>query len=483
MSQPSVTLTEQDGALGILPPSSGKLFAIVGNSTSGTVDAPATYARVKDVVATFGAGRLVEGACRYIERFAKPVILTRTGSTVAAAVTAVTSVATGTSVVAVQATPTPNDDHEYKLLFVTGGTRGTAGATYKLSLDGGRTYGPETALGTAITITIPGAGGVVLTLAAGTFVAGDYHTARATAAQWNSTELGTALDALGVSAATWGPAWIVGTLDATSFDTAETKIAGMNAAGKPHNWIGSPRMPTISETEAAYLTAMNTIFSAKVSTYGALSFGAAKVSSAISGRSYKRHAAFAWAPLQASVSEEQNIADVNVGALSGVSIRDDNGNADEHDESINPGGDDARFVTLRTWDGLQGVYVNRPRLFSADGSDFALIPHRMVMNLAEVAVRLYLIRRLNRPILVSKTTGFILESEALEIELGARAAMANELLAKPKASDVQFALSRTDNVLSTKTLNGDARVVPLGYPEFIAVTIGFVNPALQVQTV
>jgi hypothetical protein len=483
MSQPAVNLTEQDGALGILPPSSGKLLAIVGYSTAGTLNAPATYARSKDVIAAFGAGPLVEAACRYIERYAKPVLLVRTGSTVAGSVGSVTSVATGTSVVAVQASPTPNDDHEYKLLIVTGGTRGTAGITYKLSLDGGRTYGPETALGTAVTITIPGAGGVVLTIAAGTMVAGDYHTARSVAPQWNSTELGTALDALGASVATWGAAWIVGTLDATAFDVADAKIAGFNAVGKPHYWVGSPRMPTIGESEATYLAAINTIFSAKTTTYGALGFGAAKVSSAVSGRSYKRHAAFAWMPLQANVSEEENIADVNIGALPGVDIRDSNGNVDEHDESVNPGGDDGRFVTLRSWDGVQGVYVNRPRLFSADGSDFALIPHRAVMNLAEYAVRLYLIRRLNRPILVSKTTGFILESEALEIELGARAAMANELLAKPKASDVQFVLNRTDNVLSTKTLNGEARIVPLGYPEFIAVTIGFINPALQVQTV
>lgn len=483
MSQPAVAITEQDGALGILPPSSGRLFALCGVSSAGPVNAPATYARVKDVIATFGSGPLVEGACLYILLYGKPVILTRTGQTVAGTVSAVTSVATGTSVVTISASPTPYDDYEFMLLIVAGGTRGTAGITYQVSLDGGRTYGAVTALGTATAVTVTGAGGVSFALGTGTLVAGDYYTARATAPNWNSTEIGAALDALGATIASWELVHIVGPLDATTFDTVDLKLAGMQAAGKPHAWIGSTRMPTVGETEAAYKTSLDGVFGAKATIFGDFCAGAAKIASAVSGRKYKRPAAFAIAAREASVSEEINTADPNLGPLTGVSIRDDNGNADEHDESINPGLDDSRFTVLRTWDGLQGVYINRPRIFSPAGSDFELLTHRRVLALAEIALRLFFIRRLNKPIQVSRATGFILESEALEIENGARTAMADLLLAKPKASDVVFALSRTDNLLSTKTLNGDARVVPLGYPEFINLTIGFFNPALQVQTV
>ncbi len=54
MTQPQVTITTTDGALGVLPPSAGKLFALLGVSSSGPTDTPATYARVKDVVADFG---------------------------------------------------------------------------------------------------------------------------------------------------------------------------------------------------------------------------------------------------------------------------------------------------------------------------------------------------------------------------------------------------------------------------------------------
>ena len=53
----------------------------------------------------------------------------------------------------------------------------------------------------------------------------------------------------------------------------------------------------------------------------------------------------------------------------------------------------------------------------------------------------------------------------------------------PKASGVGFTLSRTDNLLSTKTMNCTCRIVPLAYPEFIEAEIGFENPAIQARGV
>jgi hypothetical protein len=50
----------------------------------------------------------------------------------------------------------------------------------------------------------------------------------------------------------------------------------------------------------------------------------------------------------------------------------------------------------------------------------------------------------------------------------------------PKVSDVYFEVQRNDNILSTKTIHGRVRVLPLGYVEYFDVEIGFVNPAMQV---
>ncbi len=492
MTLPSVNITELDGALGVLPPDSGALFAVIGVSTSGAIATPATYARVKDVVAAYGSGPLVEAAAHYIERYGRPVVVIRTGQTTVGTATAiVTSGVTGTSVVTRDVAVVPVGDYELRIRVVVGGTIGVAGITLQWSLDDGRTWSQITALGTANTFTVPAdttpagsaAPGIKVNFAAGTLIANDFVTFRTSAPQWNSAEIGAALDALAASILTWELAIIVGPLDATLFDTVDGKFTSMLAAGKYHAWIGNTRMPTIAEAESAYKTSLDGVFGAKVSIFGELCAGANKMTSSVSSRKYKSPISYIVGAREASVSQEVDTADVNLGTLVGSSIRDANGNVDEHDESVNPGLDDSRFTVLRTWDGLPGVYINRPRIFSAAGSDFQLMPHRRVLNLAHAALRQYFIRRLNHPVLVDKDTGFILESEALEIESGARAAMRSVLLAKPKASGIQFALSRTDNLLSTKTLTGQARVIPLAYPETITLDLGFLNPALQVQSV
>lgn len=481
MTQPHVTTTELDGALGILPPSSGRLLAIVGPSTSGTPNVPASFARIKDVQTAFGAGPLVEAAAHYIERYGKPVLLVKTATTTAAVVSAVDDhSAVGTSDVTVHTGAAPVDNLELILKITKDGTVGTAGITYMTSDDGGRTWSAESALGTANTVVFPGAG-VTFDLAAGTLKKNEYYTALATPATWNTTDMGTALDALKTTLQLWELALIVGDIDANAFDTIELKFAGMQTGGKYHAWIGNVRIPTVGETAAAYMTALSSLSSAKSTILGALGAGGCKLTSSVSGKKYRRPAAWPVAARAAANKAHINGAELSLGALAGVSIRDDNGNPDEYDESVNPGLDDMRFFTLRTWDGYPGVYVNRERMFAPPTSDFQLLTYRRVMNIGLDALRVYFANRLSKRIIVSKTTGRIVASDAIEIELGALNALRAALMAEPMASDVQFTLSRFDNLLSTKKLTGDARIVPLAYPEEVALTVGFINPAMLLQ--
>ena len=487
MSQPAVNLTELDGALGIVPTTAGRLLAVVGVSDAGPLDTPATFSRVSDLVASFGNGPAVEAAAIMMERFGRPVMFVRTGNTVAGSYPAgavVVFAGTGTSVITVDNVGTaPIDDFEFYFRVVVGGTIGVDGITFQWSLDGGRTLSPVTALGVATSFVFPTSGGSQIDFAAGTLVAGDTATFRGDAPKWNGTEVGTALDALFASSVQWENAHVVGDLEASDIVIIDGKFTGAITSGKYRGWIGGVRMPDLAETEAAYATALDTAFSASATVHGEICAAACKTVSSVSGRRYRRSPSFTIGPREQSVSEEINIADVNLGTLPGVSIRDNNGNVDEHDESVNPGLDDLRFTVLRTWDGIQGVYVNRPRVFSAAGSDFDIFPKRRVLNITHGVLRNYFIRRLNKPIRVDNLTGFILEADAREIESGARAAMRSVLLAKPKASGVEFTLSRTDNILSTKTLTGNARVIPLAYPEFIDLSVGFLNPELQIVSV
>ena len=480
MTLPTATITELDGNLGSIASPSDKMLVVVGPSSTGTAAAPAAFGRISDLVAAFGAGPMVEAAAHHIRRRGR-VIAVKSAASVAGSATAVVPTGTGTSVGTVS-TPTPNDDYEVVVKIVTGGARGTAGVIYQVSLDGGRTYGVATALGTDVSITIPGAGGVILALAAGTFVAGDTYSFRTVAPSPNGSDITAALTALGNAVLAWDIVEIAAPIDATLFDAIDTAVSTMKTKGKYRLWIGNTRVPNIGESEASYKTAMDAIFSSKSTKIGVLCAGAVKHTSAISGRKYKRPVSFIAASLEQGYEEHINSAAIDLGPIESISIKDANGNPDEHDELVSPGLDDSRHYVLRTWEGIEGTYVNIPRVFAPTGSDFRIVPHRRVMNLACETLLPFLQRRLNKPIRVNKATGFIREEVAVAIDKAATRLLESVLLSAPKASSVSFVLSRTDNILSTRSLTGQCRVVPLGYPEAISIEIGFTNPALQVQT-
>lgn len=480
---PDVQITEIDGNLGVQP-AGDPYFVLVGPCDSGPLNTPAAFARTQDVVTTFGGGPLVEAACYHIATFNQPAVIVRTGNSVAATESAidVTGI-TGTSVVTLGADTTANDDYEAGFVTVNGGTIGTLGITIQWTLDGFRTLSPITALGTANTFVIPGSGGVGFAFAAGTLIAGDKAFFRTVAPNWNATELGAALTTLNASTFPWDVAEIVGPIDATAFSALGVSFGAMPEKA----WIGNTRIPTASETEGTYKTALDGIFSNLATTFGDLCAGAAWVTSGVTFRQYLRPISHAVAPLTATVSPEIDISAIDNGLLVGVRIRDANGNPVSylHDERNSPGLDDSRFTTLRTWDGVQGVYVTNSRLFSPAGSDFQWFQHRRILNLLKRTTRIYFQRRLSKPIAVDTNTGFILESEAVAIETAANAAIRSVLMTVPMVSGGAFGkfnfvkVNRSDNLLSGNSLRIQEGVVPLFYPKKFIINTGFNNPIVN----
>lgn len=480
MSVPAVTITEKDGGIGTLPSGAAPL-AVIGVATTGTQDTPQSFSRIQDLTDEYTRGPLVEAAAYHIAR-GRSVLTVRTGESVAGTLgTLDESGFSGT------ATPTesgtPDDDFEIVVEFLEDGSVTTSNPdsdiTYKESLDGGRTFSGTKVFATTDTeITIADSGGVQFAFGDGDINKGDVLRLRTTAPNWNGTELGTAIDAARQSATVWHEAEIVGPLDGTTFDTVETEFAKM----PDRTWIGQARTPDEGEADSAYQTALDGVFGNKANNFGMVVAGSAEITSGVSLRKYRRSPVVAVASLANRVDEDVDLAEIDIGSLSGVSIRDSKGNPKHHDELVNPGLDDLRFTVLRTHEGIQGVYVNNPRIFSAAGSDFEFLQHRRVINLAKRAIRVFFARRLSKSIQVNKSTGKILESEALEIEAGANALLRGTVLAKPKASAASLSLSRDDNLLSTKTLTGQLSIVPLAYPKAINLEIGFTNPALQVTT-
>jgi len=488
MSLPSVLLNELDGQLGVLP-SGRKALAIAGYATGTGIalNTPVGFSRTTDVLSALVRGPLVHAACYAIKNYGVPVTLVRTGGTTAATQETIDITGVlGSSVVTYGADTTADDDYDLYFKVVNGGTIGTPGITFQYSLTGGRNLSPVTALLSANTFVFPNSGGVGFAFAAGTLLAGDVVRGRTHAPKPSSGEVGAALDALRLTSIQWDIVEPAFDIDGTLFDAIETSFGSGNMKRKM--WAGSARCPTNAETEATYKTALDAIFAAKATTRGMLCAGAADITSGADFGAYRRPIVHAVAARLANVTEEIDLADINLGTLPGVSIRDTNGNPYHHDELANPGLDDSRFCVLRTHDDAQGVYVNNPRLLSTTGSDFEFAQHRRIMNLFREVLDRYFLRRLSRPIVVSRKTGKILESEAAAIDAECNALCDAVLMAKPKASDGGIngkfvRVSRNDNLLSTKKLTGQGAIVPLAYPKTIELDIGFRNPALQIVQV
>lgn len=483
MSLPSVTIEQLDGALGTIPIGTGDVPAVIAPADAGPLNTPAGFADPKYLVSNFTAGPLVELASYLLAKGARSVIAVRSGTTTAgtAGVIDVTGV-TGTSVASLDAAAAANDEYDIYLVFVKGGTIGVEGITYKWARDGGRaisTLSPETALGTANSITIPDSGGVKINFAPGTIVAGNVIRARTTPPSESVSDLQTSFGVLQTTKLAWNFVVPANVVDPAKFAALDTWMQTLWTRGKHKKFLCSMRGPEVSESGVDYLAAMGAAWGSSSSLFGALCYAYARTQSAVSGQLYRRPVAWpvaAWAARLKNPRRDDMAAPALGPLPTDVQIVNA-GNPDEWNEEATPGADDYRFLTLRTIEGYDGTYVTRPRVFAPAGSDFTWWQYRAVMNAIADAVRIELTRRLRAPVRVSKKTGFILEQDAVDIEKGVDAAVEAVVGAGPDVSGHKFTLSRTDPLLTTPLLNGAERVIPLAYPDQIGVTLGFVNPA------
>jgi hypothetical protein len=132
--------------------------------------------------------------------------------------------------------------------------------------------------------------------------------------------------------------------------------------------------------------------------------------------------------------------------------------------------------------------LTNARIKSAAGSDFRYWQHGRVMDAAcatVVAVQATFIGMSIRtnPDPAPNTTpalGSINELDARRLETQAENAL-RAILTQPNnvegtrrhVSELDYQIDRTNNVLTTETIQSDVSIQPLGYPKTITTTIGF----------
>ena len=317
-----------------------------------------------------------------------------------------------------------------------------------------------------------------------TLVAGDVIRCRTSAPQMDATGLDAALVKVRESSFPVDIVQVYARMTSALAATIASAKTAFAEAGREALFVTNFRMRNEGESRATYLAAYATEFSGVADNDLVVGFEQAEIQSPVDQRRYMRPIAVDVAAALVAVNPGRDVAFKGLGSRSGVVITDARGNPKHHNEYVFPGADELRATTLRTWpqDGTQ-VFITNPRVMSASGSDYQFAQHARVSHKVCKIVRRVLEGRSSADLLVSEQTGYILDTEANDIEAEVNAALRDEVTARRNATQVLFRMNRTDNLLSTFTLQGSARIIPLAYAKRFNVTVGFFNPALRATAV
>lgn len=469
MAIPYANLAVKDGALGLAAGNDTNTVAVVGVCSSGTANTVYAFTDVQTLKDTLGTGPLVEAAAFILAIAGGTVVCCKSAASTAATAGSVTKTGTGLSVLTTTGS-TPLDSYQVRVLIMQGGANPASGTvTFKLSLDGGRTYGPELALPTGGTYTgAQAAYGITLVFSAATLVAGDYYEFTTTAPAYTTGDLTTAIDALLADARTWFLLYAAGVpADATALQGVHALLASKMATAAAAYRYARAAVQVHDDTDGNIATAVAALSDTRVM----LAAGFVNLLSQTTGMTTKRGASIPVVARAAAVPPGEDLGRVATGPVKGVVTL-------LRDEGKTPALDFLQLATLRTHTGLSGVYVTNGAVKAGAGSDFKFLQYGRVMDLASGAVRGGMLRFLNDSVRVNSTTGLILEADAKTIEAFIERALRDAVTVPGYASDCSVAVDRTVNILSTQQLKVKFRVIPLGYAKFIDGEIGFSNPAL-----
>jgi hypothetical protein len=361
----------------------------------------------------------------------------------------------------------PVDTYDLWVQITTAGAVGTS--TFRYSLDGGNNWSGSIA--TVAKYPIPGTG--VILAFSGTFVLDDLYKGVSAPAAYTTTELTAGFTALLANSSEWGFVHVVGVPAnaAAAATLAGTVGSQLDSAAVAFRYgfglIECPQTQGDSTIKSA--------FSAVTAVRVGVSVGDVDLISPLTGRRHRRNNAWAYAARLSATKLSSHPGQVdssdnggplkNVPAIYSVSSPDDM--------------DANRFVVMRSLIGQTGYFIARGRMLASPGSDFSYVQNRRVMDRACTVARSAMLLYLNKAVRMDKVTGYIDERDAIEIESVLRAKLSAALVSDDEVSSIAVSVSRTDNLLSTSTLNVEVSIVPKGYLETIKVTLGFKNPALQ----
>lgn len=338
---------------------------------------------------------------------------------------------------------TAKDEYFGEIVVAHGGTVATDSIQVTISLDGGRQATlPRVTIGTATTYVIPNTG-LTLNLGTGSLTAGTKVRFYTTPPLWAVADVVTALSTLAASdyaASGWGSMHLVGKLSGADAGTINTKLEAMAAsstnrvytafmahardASPPSAWGGT------AETDSAWSTSVIADYSSTTAKRVGVAAGYYNIRSVypntVAGLPlYRRPLSWAWAARVAGQLPfpADSCSWVRLQALSQIT-RDATSDPTDgfvyHNEAdgfvfdnLNGGAGRMTAARLRTGKKNAGWFISNEETLST--TDFQLMPHRRVMDLAcglvvEAAMP-YIGERVKE-----NPNGTIRETQAIDIE-------------------------------------------------------------------
>ncbi len=483
-----------DGGGSVVSVPANSVQVVIGTSSQGTA---AQVVPTRDPQALKGIAGVGPGvdASALIISVGGTALFMRAATDTPGTASAVAQVGGGSSTIGV--TGEPYDAYLVKLLVTKTGTIAGAGPRFKLSLDAGRNYGPEIALGAAVTYAIAGTG-LTLTFAAGFLNKDDTATFGCTEPLASPASISACLVALensSFSSTGWGSMHICGPWTGAQAAEIETFLDTMVVSKTWTRAIITARDADLpiayggaGETETDWIDdiiADTSALSAKRICMGGGHYNIpSQYAVSAAGMPVMRRPGV-WALCARQVSfggtvrggPQTHAGRVSDGSLAQIIVDPTNDPSDGfiyHNELATPALDDARFCSFTRRKGKGGFFVRNPNLMSPSGSKFKLLPHGLVMDIGCSLEHQVMEEQINSDVRTNDN-GTIDETAAQGIELVMRAALRDQMVAKGMISGFTFAIDRTNNVLQTSIVNYTSELRSRAYVLQINGTIGFGN--------
>lgn len=489
MAQQGVKLTIQDGGLGQTTPGAGNTLVVVGTTKDGAANTPTSGTNPKIFTDDFTTGPGVEAAALISDATGNPVIFIKAATTTPGVNSNVQPGATNTSGCVVTITGTPLDTYYVVVTVVTAGTVGTVGCVISISLDAGRTIFVTVNLGIATSYAVPNTG-ITLNFASGTLVKDDTFSFYSTEPKASAASVVSALASLLTGQEVYENILIVGDTDsgeATSYDAQATVLFNHRqytrilTNARDALWGG-----VSTETEQAWMTAIETDFQNFVSDRISVSGGHYDVISPISQTQFRRPLSWLAAVRDASVTIATDLGRVADGPLKPMVVatkpRFFAGSSTPfqyHDETARPGLDAARFLSAYTNFGFPGFYILNPNCMAGPASDFNWLQHGEVIDEGSFIAYMFFTLELSNAVKVNRTTGRIDPAFANDIDSRCNGKLDDGLGAPGFVTAATCLVDRTNNILGTSELLVNIAITPLAYLKAINVTLQLKTQTIQ----